>query len=806
MAVVFRFISTCLASFFAVLIAMASTELLAAPAPTLLVDDNFGEVDAVAFANFALDEALDLSHEQAFEQLVLEARSANTVLSWSRRMISVDSGVSAAAMPEAKVWMALVIDKQSSARDFIIQIPYGSYATAIGLWVYKNGQLFTSQVLSSDLPLAEREIKHNDYILPLELVENGQYTVLIELPPGNRTAALGTKLWRGDVFFERHKLYEYGDFMYFGVMLLIILTNLFVFVYLREWVFFWFSGFAFFVMTGFILKSHYMFLFFGQDHASTALSITLVSANALLLCSFFVAKEMLDLKHTLPWLNRVCLFSIAMVSSVALLAAILDVVLVAMLIYTSLSLGFAVLLVICFTSLWLVYRGVDNARVYAAAWIPYVVIAVLIFMANTGYLFFSPRRLDIYAQLTHTYMSLVMLVWLLFRFRFATDQERSALMASQAKSDFLAQMSHEIRTPMNGVLGVSALLRDTPLNKIQQDYLDIIDESGKSLLGVINNILDISKIEAGKLELDYQPFSIREETDELIHMFSHMASKKGVCISSMIDDSVPASLLGDAPRIRQMLVNLLANALKFSERGSVKILGHYNNGCLQIEVQDTGSGIPEAIQKILFKPYQQADAAVYRAHGGTGLGLNICLELALLMKGSIKIKESTREGTVFLINIPAEVSEQKVVSKQVEQELPLISLQGKRVLLAEDNMTNQMIARHMLQRMQADIFLVEDGKEAVVAYQKSYQNQKPYDVVLMDCEMPYMDGMEATRQIRRLEALENHAHLPIIALTARVVKEQVEECFDAGMNEHLSKPLSARVLNEMLAKMLGISR
>lgn len=640
-------------------------------------------------------------------------------------------------------------------------------------------------------PNQSRIEDHRFFIIPVEVYGPTTYLMRIETSP---SSVVPLHAYPSDDFWSPLLKADIGNWLFYGVLLAMVLYNAFLYTTVRDVSYLFYvlfiSSFGLLQLSldGYLaqylwppsLIYHYEYNFW-------------IAIASLTFACFFII-HFLNLRQT----SRAHLWALYGMIALQVVAAILLVTIDLdwfARFYSPTILLFMALAISAGICAW--RAGFMAAKFFVVAWVLFA-LGNSVFLLGRLLGVEAPLPPNLASKLGSFAEAMLLSFALAYRIRLLRDEQERQRMRVEAQSQFLAQISHEIRTPLNGVLGMTEVLARTRLDDEQRGYVDTIQGSGGSLLALINDILDYSKIEAGKMAFRREPVDVHQLVQQQIKLFLSQAEHKSLTLTGDIDPSVPAWVMLDAQHVRQVLSNLVSNAIKYTDQGMVKLtLGIDPKAprLLEFRVEDSGIGISEVNQKNLFNLYSDVDPGRQRKAGGTGLGLAISRELVDLMGGTLTVSSSVNQGSCFTVKLPF------LQARQRREEARLTnpkSQNGLRVLVAEDNMVNQRVIQGLLEKLGHQVVLASHGGEAVDV-RKS--DDFDCDVLLMDCEMPHMDGYEATEAVRAYEKSHNLPRLPIVALTAHALEDVRRRCIESGMDDFLTKPINTRHLERILVQL-----
>ncbi len=686
-------------------------------------------------------------------------------------------------------WVRFVFEVEKSARhmpDWVLGLGTANVRLA-SFQHHLDGRLLTELQAGSGLPFAGRLINYRQVAFPVAM-NVGRHEIVLRVDSYSSVSLVPT-LASSAVWSERASLDSLFTGLIFGLLLTLALYNLSVWLLLREVIFFHFAIALFGAFVWRLADVGFGSQFMYPDYPIWHDFTLRFSIGVMLMGLLLFSRDFLRVGEWSLKLRTVLTFAAGMIVSVNLFPIFRH--------FPNIGLGLIIgSLGLC---LWAAGAGTRRHVNGAASYLG----GLLFFTGGVAIVLARHKGLDVdhlwadhALELAATGLGFLGSLALASRLLEERASRQRATNEASAKSSFLANMSHEIRTPLNAIVGFTDLLHTTALQAEQRTFLDRIQVASRHLLGIINDILDFSKIEAGRLVLENRPMDIRSVLADIQSTYAERARQQGLEFEIVIGASLRPGYLGDGLRVAQVLHNLVGNALKFTSKGSIRIQvdsmaelrdGERLVGDLLFQVRDTGIGISAEQSAHLFQPFSQADASTTRQFGGTGLGLAICRQLVELMGGTLKLESQLEAGSTFIVAVPIQVDETvKRIPLAIATASPAVStlaeqLEGLRVLLVEDNATNQLLTKTMLARCGITCIVANHGGEALGLLEHDL-----FDAVLMDCQMPVLDGYATTRAIREQESFRD---LPIIAMTANALSGDRERCLDAGMNDYVAKPV-----------------
>lgn len=704
-------------------------------------------------------------------------------------------------------WFQFRVENHASdTQSLILQL---AYPVLDEVDLYLPGREDGHVRTGDQLPFADRPLSTRNFNFPVRLAPGEGQDFFLRVAS---TSSINVPLTISshDAFIARQEISEWLHGAGFGITAGLILYHLFLWLAVREKVY---RFYVLYIVSAFF----YLLCFKGpayrfwpdspgwNGHAQLFFVFLMLSAGALFARDYLMTTTMRQVDRALLAIAGIC-------GSVTLLQFLLP-----------LSAGYRLQPVLAIitvsTIMWAAVhslrRGMMEARFFLLSWGLLIVMSLLLSLQSFGAFPGLPFLVTLNGmEMTFILQQLLLALALAHRLnslkKETSEKEQAIIRAeaeSAAKTEFLAKMSHEIRTPMNALLGITQLLQDTRLDDVQKSYVDTLYSSGHALLNVINDILDYSKIAAGRIELQMEDFNLLDLLDECMQVFSLTAREKSLSLVCERGRDLPAYVRGDAGRLRQVLLNLLSNAIKFTDYGNVFLRVNVEEAAgsrirLSFEVEDSGIGIAPEKLPLLFDSFVQADSSTARQYGGSGLGLAISRQLVELMHGRISAESTPGRGSLFRFTVLLKTSKAGAARPDARHSIISPALfAGVRALVVEDNPINQLVINGFLQKVGIRARMASGGQEALDILRE--EPREAFDLVFMDCEMPFMDGFETTRRLRAWEQETSRYPLPVIALTAHALPDHQQKCLDAGMNDYLSKPLLLPRLVEKLHGILG---
>ncbi len=725
---------------------------------------------------------------QAYSQQQIIAKPSN--IPWqqsSNESVSIGN----IAMPH---WIYVEFDtKDLHDHDWLITIGNPMLESAT-FHVYENNHLISKKTMGSRYPFYQRPIHQADPNLPIKLKNDSHYQLLFYVEPEG-LVDFPITLQTTTALINRSSRNTLINSSYYGMFAIMAAYNFFLFLSTGSLAYLMYVGFisSLGLFQASIAGIAYQLLWPNTPEINHyVLSIT--TNTSTLFATLFTLTFLninRDSGKVYGYFSILAILSIFGVIGSFFLPQHVTLTYAAILAMTAFPSFF-------FAGVASWRKGYQYARFFTIAWFLLCFFVAWVGMAALGVSTVPINNVWNTLKIVSAAEMVLLAFALASRINYLTQREKSTREENRVMGEFIAQVSHELRTPMNGILGMSELLQGMLKDKTERHYNDVIYQSGQSLLNVINDILDSATLDANKLKIEIHSFDLHEFALNTFCIIEAQTISKKITLTADIDDRLPRHIKGDHKRIGQVLNNFLSNAAKFTNKGSIHLNIFPKHGFIRFEVTDTGIGLSEAEQQELFKPFSQVGKTHNKQLSGTGLGLHICKRLSKLMNGAIGVNSSEGKGATFWLEIPLQagsIASMKALGTQGSESSPITKPLS--ILVAEDNTVNQLVIKKILEKNQHTVTIEEDGLKTLDKLKKNYSD---YDLILMDCEMPKMDGYTTSKKIRQHEKNNNLPRKPIIALTAHALDYHHELCLNSGMDDVLSKPVNERRILEALHK------